>query len=117
MNTSVALLSQNFVLDELYYFTIRSQNAAGLWSEESSNGFRFLSSVGLNEGTIEMPKIYPNPATNILNVELNQTIEEVSLYDMNGKLIRTIEVNAKSIPKIGRACVGKECRSRWSTKN
>lgn len=98
MNTSVALLSQNFVLDELYYFTIRSQNAAGLWSEESSNGFRFLSSVGLNEGTIEMPKIYPNPATNILNVELNQTIEEVSLYDMNGKLIRTIEVNAKSIP-------------------
>src|SRR5690554_2812243 len=42
MNTSVALLSQSFVLGELYEFPIRSQNAAGLWREECSRGCRFL---------------------------------------------------------------------------
>ena len=98
LNTSVTLISQNFVYDVLYYFTIRSINGAGLSETYASNGFRLLATSGLNKGEIEMPKIYPNPAVDYLNVELNQIIEEITLYDVNGKLLRNISVNAQSIP-------------------
>ena len=98
LNTSVSLLNQNFVYGELYYFTIRGTNGAGLSGTQASNGFRMFGTTGLNNGEIEMPKIYPNPATDYLNVELSQIIEEVTLYDMNGKLLRKISVNANNIP-------------------
>ncbi|HLV42284.1 MAG TPA: glycosyl hydrolase family 18 protein [Brumimicrobium sp.] len=98
-NNSVILTHYNFVYDELYYFTIRSKNGAGLTSTESSDGFRMVTSTtGLNKGSIEIPKIYPNPATDYLNVELNQIIEEISLYDMNGKLLRKVALDASNAP-------------------
>jgi spore germination protein YaaH len=98
LNSSVTLLSQNFVYGDLYYFTVQGTNGAGLSGTQASNGFRLIATSGLNNGEIEMPRIYPNPATDYLNIELSQTIEEVSLYDMNGKLLFKVSVNAQSIP-------------------
>lgn len=37
---------------------------------------------------------YPNPTTNNINIKANSTIDEVLMYDINGKLVKSINVNS-----------------------
>ncbi|PKR80531.1 hypothetical protein CW751_09150 [Brumimicrobium salinarum] len=98
MDNSVTINSQNFVYGELYYFNVQANNNAGLSGTQSSNGFRIMETSGLENHHVELPKIYPNPVGEFLNIEMNQEIVSIGLYDMNGKLLKTIEVSGKSNP-------------------
>ncbi len=40
---------------------------------------------------------FPNPATDILNIKLNQNAETVSIYSLDGQLVSTEEVNSSNI--------------------
>ena len=40
--------------------------------------------------------VYPNPATNILTVSSNEPIQSVTIYDLSGRLIECINLNAET---------------------
>lgn len=60
--------------------------------------------------TIENPiSIYPNPATNILNIELSnfQNTDTLNIFDITGKLVRSVPMqNSKSTIAIGDLTAG-----------
>jgi PKD repeat protein len=58
------------------------------------------SGVGIEENVLNAASIYPNPTTDLLNVDLSQVSEEVqsvSILDVTGKVIQTTAVNASKI--------------------
>jgi len=46
--------------------------------------------VGINENELITVSIYPNPTVDIIYIDLNSTIETIFIYDLNGKLIQTV---------------------------
>ncbi|MDD4372613.1 MAG: T9SS type A sorting domain-containing protein [Bacteroidales bacterium] len=40
-------------------------------------------------------KVFPNPAQDILNIQLNETISEIAIYDLSGRLVIQKNANAK----------------------
>ncbi len=57
-----------------------------------------LANIGINEFESKKMNVlmYPNPATDRLSVQSSQKIELMELYTINGKLIRSYEVNSNS---------------------
>lgn len=58
------------------------------------------SGVGIEENILNSASIYPNPTSDLLNVDLSQINEEVqsvSILDVTGKVIQTTVVNAAKI--------------------
>ncbi|MBW7868687.1 MAG: T9SS type A sorting domain-containing protein [Brumimicrobium sp.] len=90
---STIINSGNFILDELYYFTIRAINGANLIEESSSDGFRFISAT--SNITLEDNQailIYPNPTKDYLNISIqNEIITGVEIYSADGKLVKKYE--------------------------
>ncbi len=39
-------------------------------------------------------KVYPNPANNLVNITSNENIQQIQLFDLNGKLIQQIHSNS-----------------------
>lgn len=90
MDTAVLnVASSGFVFGEWYYFSVRSTNNAGLVDTISSDGFRLVSTAGLNEDSFNIPRLFPNPSSISTTVRAVNKIKEISLYDLNGKLIST----------------------------
>ncbi|NRA12338.1 MAG: T9SS type A sorting domain-containing protein [Crocinitomicaceae bacterium] len=48
--------------------------------------------AGLNEATVTA-KVYPNPATDVLNITASNEVSTVSIIGMDGKVISTTDVN------------------------
>lgn len=42
-------------------------------------------------------KVFPNPATSTLNVEANRTIEKIEVYDVYGKVVRSVTVEGSEL--------------------
>lgn len=55
-----------------------------------------VGALSVNEETIETTTIYPNPATNIINIKTVKTLESATVYDISGKLIKSINFNETS---------------------
>ena len=47
----------------------------------------FTGNIGLNEVMESKINIYPNPTTDIVNINTNETIENINITDVNGKLV------------------------------
>ncbi len=88
--------SSNFVAGDWYYFSLRSENNAGLVDSISSDGFRLVPGASLSKEVISIPAVYPNPASHHAKVASVHQIEQVLVFDMNGKQLITQDVNAKS---------------------
>lgn len=54
------------------------------------------SAAGVNENTISA-SVYPNPASDVLNIKLNENAISVSILGMDGKVISTESVNSNSV--------------------
>ena len=50
----------------------------------------FTTDLGLEEMNTETVQLYPNPATNEFFVKSDNTIEQVSLYGLNGTLVKAV---------------------------
>lgn len=53
------------------------------------------SGVGLSENALSAITIYPNPSSDILNIDLssaNEEVKSISIFDITGKLIQTVDV-------------------------
>jgi hypothetical protein len=62
----------------------------GTWTDYTAN---ILGPLATSEVTKSVAKIYPNPVSDILNIEGKNTIESIEIYDANGKLIKTVSNN------------------------
>lgn len=59
----------------------------GTWTDYTAN---VLGPLATSEVTKATAKIYPNPVSDVLNIENKNAIESIEIYDANGKLIRTV---------------------------
>lgn len=65
----------------------------GTWTDYTVN----LSQLSTSEVTKSTAKVYPIPASNVLNIENKETVKSVEIYDYNGKLLKTISENSTKI--------------------
>lgn len=88
LDTSVVNVSSgNFVSGEWYYFSLRSLNGAGLMDTIVSDGFRLVPSAGLNDEELSIPLMFPNPTQDIVTLFSDKKIENITVYDLNGKAV------------------------------
>lgn len=54
----------------------------------------YCAITGLNENLADAVVLYPNPVTDILNIDIaNHQIDAVEIYDINAKLVSNFEIN------------------------
>jgi hypothetical protein len=51
-------------------------------------------SVGIENGTVieNSVKIYPNPVEDVLHIQSSATIEQATIYDLSGRLLRQVQM-------------------------
>jgi len=52
--------------------------------------------LGLNNAEVSKIQVYPNPATDFINVKSEQLIERIEVYQMNGNLVNVTNPNSTS---------------------
>ena len=73
-------------LSGLSYYRLKQIDTDGQFAYE-----KVVSIERTTKGNVEF-NVYPNPATDWVTINANQTIEMVTLYDLTGKLILTADV-------------------------
>jgi len=96
--TNTTIYLQDNVLNTIINLSETDYNFT---SENGNFSNRFLISfreenLGLNEESINPISIYPNPVTNQLTISSISTISKVSIIDVSGRVIRTINTNKVS---------------------
>ncbi|MCF8296987.1 MAG: hypothetical protein K9J13_05510 [Saprospiraceae bacterium] len=71
-----------------FYASTRPDEASALWVDELS--FQFIS-TGMTEspGNPNLPTIYPNPASGLINIEGNLGFQSYRILDIRGKELKT----------------------------
>ncbi|MBQ1653978.1 MAG: T9SS type A sorting domain-containing protein [Bacteroidales bacterium] len=54
----------------------------------------FTWSVGIDETAVSEIALFPNPATDILNITTSETISEIEIVNTLGQVVKRIEVNS-----------------------
>ena len=75
------------------------------------------ATTGVNENTNNLTaaqlSVYPNPATDVLNISLSNgtSIETVNIYNVSGKLVNNIKLNGNQIDisQLNNSSNGKKC--------
>lgn len=92
--------------DSMEILVIASASQAGLPGSTASEGSKIWvddfvityeqgeEPVSVNEVEANDIKAYPNPATDVLNIELNENIASVSLVGMDGRVVYSSEVSS-----------------------
>ena len=80
-------ISSNDVSETPWFFADITDSQWGVWF---SNGVRVLSDLEDVEATTEQINIYPNPAQDIVNLEIKdvKNVLAYEIYDITGKLIK-----------------------------
>jgi len=83
----------------IYYFTVNDVTpivSATAVSQMRIDTFNFTSVLGTNEYLASNITTYPNPAKNVINISngLNAVIESIELTDLNGRVVKTQNINA-----------------------
>ena len=55
------------------------------------------SVLGTNEAKTFVTTIYPNPTSEILNIKSEQKISRIEVYDISGKLLKSVDGKAKNV--------------------
>lgn len=87
----------NLTIGEIYYFTVKAINGAGLVGDTAISNGQILIDTTSNNTSIKVSfeknnfVIYPNPANDILNISTNITNNySIIIYDLNGKICMQI---------------------------
>ncbi len=70
------------------------------WDGASSGNFSFaktlVSTIGLAENSLEELKVYPNPATDAIKFDVNETLE-IEIISFSGQIVKTgtVEINGQ----------------------
>jgi hypothetical protein len=88
------ILEYNFAYNTVYEWNVQSVNCAG---DITSSNFTFTTesnpALSTEEFKTKLFTIYPNPTAESLNIETNETINSVTVYNLLGKQIMFIEGN------------------------
>jgi hypothetical protein len=88
------ILEYNFAYNTVYEWNVQSVNCAG---DITSSNFTFTTesnpALSTEEFKTKLFTIYPNPTAESLNIETNETINAVTVYNLLGKQIMFIEGN------------------------
>ncbi len=103
INTAAfTLKSHNFTAPTtgVYYFGLRNQspmNAVGTHALVVDN-FTVSQVLSSESFTLSGVKIYPNPATNVLNIQSEiEELTKVSIADLNGRVVKQVSNNLSQI--------------------
>lgn len=118
LSTSATKTGLSLTQGQWYYFTIKSQNGAGLYSiRTSSNGQQVdttLATTNIKQtaGSMNSVRVYPNPAKNLVNIDytlgqeanlkwqitdlLGQVILQDEVSNPSGKHVQSIDMNMLS---------------------
>lgn len=77
---------------EPFKYAITVVYTNGLESEPAYSNIMELE-VGMNELNTRDIKVYPNPATDVVNINLNVNINQIEVFDYTGKLVLTEIIN------------------------
>jgi hypothetical protein len=101
VNNAFTLSANGMVPNQVYYTTLQVSNQAGLSSQLCSDGQRFINhaNIELNNPLMDVI-LFPNPIQDgQLSIENLMFPVELTLYDLNGRLINTREItNDGKIP-------------------
>ena len=53
----------------------------------------FTDVVGLEDNSVPEITVFPNPTNDILNITSSETISEIEIVNMNGQVVRRVEIN------------------------
>ncbi|MCS3533113.1 T9SS type A sorting domain-containing protein [Chryseobacterium sp. JUb7] len=59
----------------------------GTWTDYTAN---ISQQLGTSETARSTAKVYPNPTSDLLNIESENTITSVEIYDFNGRLLKNV---------------------------
>ncbi|MFN3916537.1 MAG: glycosyl hydrolase family 18 protein [Flavobacteriales bacterium] len=97
LSTSASVSSGILQSGTWYYFNIIAENNAGLRDTLSSNGFRFVSLLGVGELVLtEIPRLFPNPAQTSATVGSKKNISVITVYDVLGRQVFSSTPNGTS---------------------
>lgn len=76
-------------VNQLYIVAVSSNNAVAspgttLWLDNITTGF-----VGVDENEVIAASVYPNPATDVLNIKMNEEVASVVITALDGKVVAT----------------------------
>jgi hypothetical protein len=76
-------------VNQFYIVAVASNNAVAspgttLWLDNITTGF-----VGVNENGVNTASVYPNPATDVLNIKMNEEVASVVITALDGKTVAT----------------------------
>jgi hypothetical protein len=101
VNNAFTLSANGMIPNQIYYTTLQVSNQAGLSSQLSSDGQRFINhaNIQLNNPLMDVI-LFPNPIQDgQLSIENLMFPVEITVYDINGKLVNTREImNDGKIP-------------------
>lgn len=87
-NTSFTESFTNGILGQTYYVSVRATNGAGLISQSSSNGQVYSAdNLSLEDNQLDQVVVFPNPFTDQLTISHLPGKSQVTLYDINGKIV------------------------------
>ncbi|OFY97595.1 MAG: hypothetical protein A2309_14645 [Bacteroidetes bacterium RIFOXYB2_FULL_35_7] len=95
-DTQATCSSVNLLENQVYYFSVKAVNNAGLESQaSSSDGFVFVTNTSeKRNNNITDIVIYPNPASyKIYFITSDKTVKSFSLSDIRGKILKQSELN------------------------
>ncbi len=95
LSTSVTNNSQTLADNQLYYFSVKALNGAGLYSSiRTSDGQRYLNTTTVAENQSQQPlQIYPNPVSehSTLNFSVDDAnIIRFELLDITGRCVQLL---------------------------
>lgn len=90
-STSYFVQAQN---GDLYKLVFKSWNGAG--TGNFSFAKTLISSIGIGENNLEELKVYPNPATEVVQFDVDEDLE-IEILNLSGQLVRraTLEANGQ----------------------
>jgi murein DD-endopeptidase MepM/ murein hydrolase activator NlpD len=81
-----------------YYDGVYNMNGEWKWQatyqgETVTHIFNITGVLGIEEETFETTSIYPNPTTNNIAIKTSKNLESAMVYDVSGKLLKSIHFN------------------------
>lgn len=95
--TTCSEVLANPIYDQMYHISIRVTNQAGLTEMFVSDGQRYIDNLGNDVLSLDNVVVYPNPATEVINLKGTHQSDELYVYDMNGKLLMSSTLSASTI--------------------
>ena len=78
-------------------------NISGTSFASEVNAMVYVGTVDINEASMENTLIFPNPATDFINIQGNSTIQQVEVFNLEGQRVAVETGNVNSISVSGLA--------------